>query len=277
MVKVTDTGILIDDEVKFRPHAIFECGQIFRYEMSGGNYSVISEDKRAEVCRSENGYEIRTDAPEYFYNFFDFDTDYQAIMSELEGKALMSESIPFGDGMRILRQNHFETIISFIISANNHIPRIKGIIRRLCARLGKDCGTYYAFPTVEAMAAADTSFYTEIGAGYRAEYLSSTARRIADGFDIDNVSAYSTEELARHLMQLKGVGAKVADCILLFGYSRMDTFPVDTWIKKVYGGMCNREDSACKIRKYLRDLYGNLSGYAQQYLFYAMRSGMLKI
>ena len=163
-------------------------------------------------------------------------------------------------------------VISFIISANNHIPRIKGIIERLCAGLGRDMGGYYAFPTAEAMADKGEDYYFALGAGYRAPYLASTATAIAEGsFDIDAVRSMPTKEAAKYLCSLLGVGPKVADCILLFGYHRTDVFPVDTWIKKVYRDTLGGAATNKQMREKLIALYGNLSGYAQQYLFFGKR------
>ena len=121
------------------------------------------------------------------------------------------------------------------------------------------------------MAAKNADYYAALGAGYRAPYLSETARAVADGFDLEKPRYMSGDEANRYLCTLKGVGPKVADCILLFAYHKSDVFPVDTWIKKVYRDMTGKDGSGKEIRKYLVSLYGNLSGYAQQYLFFGKR------
>ena len=158
-------------------------------------------------------------------------------------------------------------IISFIISANNHIPRIKSIIERICTGLGERRDGYYTFPTLERLASVDFDFYKSLGAGYRDEYLYSTVKDLHDG-KLNVTDDMTTDEVGKELLKLKGVGRKVADCILLFGYGRTDVYPVDTWIKKValeYYGVSS------KAREYFLNRYKELSGYAQQYIYYYKR------
>ncbi len=273
MITVLANEIRITFDECFDPAAIFECGQVFRYLYADGVYTVHAGQKSARIERRSDFYSIVTDDTAYFYSYFDLDTDYGAIIERIKERPFMQESLRFGKGLRILRQEHFENIISFIISANNNVKRISGILNRLCAGLGNNYGDYYGFPTAEAMAAQNEAFYQAIGAGYRASYILDTARAVAEGFDPVALEKLDTPSAKAKLMKLKGVGSKVADCILLFSYARKDVFPVDTWIRKVY---CRLDGSAkCieSIRKYLLDLYGEYSGYAQQYLFYAHRSG----
>ncbi len=275
MITLSDREILIDNEL-FDPRAIFECGQVFRYDInSSGDYIAYSGRESALIKKSEYGYKIVTDNTQYFYNYFDLSTDYSTIIENITDKPLIKESVAFGGGLRILRQQYFECLISFIISANNNIKRIRGIIQRLSDALGEDCGAYRAFPTPARMAETNSDFYENIGAGYRARYLADTARAITSGFDLSAIAQLTTSQAKRELMQLKGVGSKVADCVLLFAYGRKDVFPVDTWIKKVYGKLCGDKCNAEAMRNYLLALYGEYAGYAQQYLFYAHRSGII--
>ncbi|MDE7216132.1 MAG: 8-oxoguanine DNA glycosylase, partial [Clostridia bacterium] len=160
----------------------------------------------------------------------------------------------------------------FIISAINHITRRKGRIQRLCENLGENKGDYYAFPSPEKMASKDADFYAGIGAGYRAPYLASTAKAVANGFDLDEIDSMDAGEGNKKLCTLLGVGPKVADCILLFAYHKQDVFPVDTWIKKVYRDVVgDNEVNNVAMRKKLIEIYGEYSGYAQQYLFFNKR------
>ena len=264
--------IIVDDLKDFDIRQILDCGQIFRYAKTGENeYTVMSRDKRLKVTQDENKAVIYGDKA-FAREFFDLDRDYGKIKKQLEDLPYMSESLEYGGGIRILNNDAWEMIISFIISANNHIPRIKGIIERLCVGLGRDMGGYYAFPTAEAMADKGEDYYFALGAGYRAPYLASTATAIAEGrFDIDAVRSMPTKEAAKYLCPLLGVGTKVAECILLFGYHRTDVFPVDTWIKKVYRDTLGGAATNKQMREKLIALYGNLSGYAQQYLFFYKR------
>lgn len=266
-------SIIIKDTDCFNIRHILECGQIFRYEkQEDGAYRVYSKDKTALIRQDENEAVIYTDSPQYFEKFFDLDRNYLEIKTKLMDKPFMKEAIEYGGGIRILNQDKWEMLISFIISANNHIPRIKGIIQRLCENLGEDMGDHYAFPTPEKMAQKDETFYAGIGAGYRAKYLAKTARDVADGFDLEGIAQLDGEAAGKRLCSLLGVGGKVADCILLFGYHKQDVFPVDTWIRKVYADIVGDGEMNNKaMRRKLIEIYGEYSGYAQQYLFFNKR------
>lgn len=274
MITKEKDKIFIQSEY-FEPTAICTCGQVFRYKNVGDEWIVHSKDKKATITPFDSGYLIQGDS-EYFYDYFDLSTDYSRIVESVKDKPLVSEALTFGKGIRILKQDPFETIIEFIISANNQIPRIKGIIERICSSLGDDLGEFYSFPTVEKMASLKTSEYTKLGCGYRDEYLSKTARAIADGkFDLSLPYRQDTETAKKYLMTLSGVGPKVADCILLFAYQKYDVFPVDTWIKKLYFMLFPNESQKTtpdKMRRDLLSIYGQYSGIAQQYLFYSLRS-----
>lgn len=254
---------------------ILECGQVFSYKDMGDCYIVFSADKKAKVTETSLGYIIKTNAPDYFENYFDLKTDYGKIKETLSKFPILKKTIDFGKGIRILKQNLFETLISFIVSANNNIKRIQMILERLREKLGSKVGDFYAFPTREQLKGATVEFFKEIGAGYRADYLYKVVRQIEDN-TLNDWQKLDTKDLRNKLISLSGVGPKVADCVLLFGYGRQDVFPVDTWIEQMYVKFyCsnsqivpNRE----KIRENLLKEFGNLSGYAQQYLFYSMRS-----
>lgn len=270
---IQKNNIIITELKDFDIRHILDCGQTFRYEkLNEGQYRVYSKDKTCSVTQSDGKAVIECKDIEYFVNYFDLQRDYGEIKQKLKGKPFMTDAIEYGHGIRILNQDRWEMLISFIISANNHIPRIKGIISRLCASLGENMGDYYAFPTPKAMASKDEDFYKALGAGYRAKYLAVTARQVADDFDLDEIDSMDGNAANKRLCSLMGVGSKVADCILLFGYHKQDVFPVDTWIKKVYKDIMG--DSVADnniIRRKLIDIYGEYSGYAQQYLFFNKR------
>ena len=267
-------GIILRDREYFSAEAVLNCGQVFRFKRAEGGYEVFSEDKRCLIVEGDSDTRIVADCPAYFIRYFDLERDYGAIIDSLNEIPDMREATAFGRGMRILNQNLFETVISFIISANNNIKRIQGIIESLCRVLGEDRGGYYAFPTPEAMSGAGREVFYTLGAGYRADYIYDTACLIASrAFELEKVWNMSTPEAASYLLTLPGVGPKVADCILLFAYHRMDVFPVDTWIAKVYADQCETCATRTKMREFLISKYGaKLSGYAQQYLFYYKRS-----
>ncbi|MGN1200926.1 MAG: DNA-3-methyladenine glycosylase family protein [Candidatus Caccovivens sp.] len=254
----------------FDAEHILECGQIFSYKKSDYGYQVLSWDKSAKVYETAEGYLIKTDSPNYFENFFDLKTDYGEVKKELSKHKILQEPIKFGHGIRILRQNLFETLISFIVSANNNIKRIQLILNRLRERLGTNMGDFYAFPTREQLLKVDEQFFSDIGAGYRAKYLYKVVRQI-DEDALKDWQNLPTKDLRNKLIELAGVGPKVADCVLLFGYGRGDVFPVDTWIAKMYNKFYVPEENREKIRYNLTDEFGCFSGYAQQYLFFFMR------
>ena len=175
-----------------------------------------------------------------------------------------------------MNQDPTETLFSFIISQNNKIPRIKGIIEKLCTALGEKKKfkeiEYYAFPTIEKMAEKSSGFYKSLSLGYRADYIYKLSLEMKNGFTISKLSGLSTPELKRALLKIYGVGPKVADCVMLFGFHRADSFPVDTWIDKVYRENFNGtlKDRA-KIADWFLNEFKENAGYFQQYLFHYKR------
>lgn len=269
--------IEIEGKEDFNPEHILECGQIFSYQKTEEWYVVFSKDKMAKVLEREKGFVIETKTPEYFENFFDLKTDYGQIKKRLSVYEILQKPIEFGHGIRILKQDLFETVISFIVSANNNIKRIQMILNRLREQLGTDMGGYHAFPTREQLLCVDEEFFTKVGAGYRAKYLYKVLRQINEDV-LQDWQVLSSEALRNKLIELAGVGPKVADCILLFGFGRGDVFPVDTWIEKMYIKYYGKKVkdieklNRVKISQNLTSEFGLFSGYAQQYLFYFMRS-----
>ena len=257
------------------------CGQIFRFSEYNGGYAVFSCDKLCFLFERGDNVVIQTKEEDenYFKTFFDLDRDYKEIVnSALNGEyQMLSVSAEVGKGIRILKQDETETLFSFMISQNNNIKRIKLIIDRLCTALGEEKEfngvKYHAFPKVEVMAKKDEEFYKSIGLGYRAEYIRRLAVDINNGFDILGYSNLTTPELKKALCKIYGVGEKVADCVSLFGFNRFDSFPVDTWIEKVYkdyfnGTLTDRK----KITEWFISKFKNNSGIYQQYLFHYKRN-----
>lgn len=262
-----------------------DCGQIFRYVPFNNGYKVFSLDKCAYCYeQGDNVFIECLEADiEYFYHFFDLGRDYSKIYegAMLSGVEILKISASLGKGVRILNQDAVETLFSFIISQNNNIPRIKGIIERLCREIGEkrdflgEC--YYSFPSPQKMAQMPLEFFKGIGLGYRAEYVRNLALNICAGLDVCAFSSLDTKALKGRLTALYGVGRKVCDCVSLFGFHRSDSFPVDTWIEKVYkqdfnGELQNRD----KIADWFVEQFGANAGYYQQYLFYYKRSLQLK-
>lgn len=252
------------------------CGQIFRYVIDGQTAIVYSLDKRAKINFDERTITIQSDDIYYFYNFFDLDTDYTYIKNELRKDEFLKSAVDYGYGIRIIKNDVYEMLISFIISANNNIGRIKKSIEYLCSHFGKNMGEYFAFPTLRELKRASIDDFRSAGLGYRAEQMYDTVQRLTDE-DIAKLRLMDKDEQQKFLLSLKGVGEKVANCIMLFGLGVKDVFPVDTWINKVYNKLTNTVSlDRKKITRELTDRYKNLSGYAQQYFFYYFRDNKIK-
>ena len=270
----------------FEPKDVFECGQCFRWNREeNGSYTgifhknVLNVEKQGDeiifkgICDSEKTIE----------NYFDLKRDYKEIIKKLEVvDDNLKESISYGNGIRILNQDLWETIISFIISANNNIPRIKGIIERISKAYGQkvefEGKEYYTFPTPKELSKASVEDLRNLGLGFRDVRVYETTNKIASGeVKLEDLYNVSTNEAREMLLNLAGVGPKVADCILLFSdLKRFDVFPIDVWVRRVMNDLYihNPDESKVskkEIQKLADEKFGNLQGLAQQYLFYWKR------
>lgn len=263
--------IIIEDTKDFDIMHILECGQVFTYKKNGEyDYDVYSLDNFANVKLVDGKYVILTQNPKYFVNYFDLDTDYDEIKKDVAKNDYIKKAVEFGHGIRILHQSLLEVIIGFIISANNNISRITKTMQKI-REFGENKGSYFAFPTLERLHDITVQDFVNMGAGYRAPYLYKVIRQL-DDVDLEKTFSYDTKTLKTWLLSLMGVGPKVADCILLFGYARCDCFPVDTWIEKVYIDIFKTKQSREKMSNDLINYFGKNAGYAQQYLFFYRRS-----
>jgi N-glycosylase/DNA lyase len=213
-------------------------------------------------------------------HYFDLARDYPAILRTLRRDQAFARVAPRRAGIHILRQDPFEVIISFIVSANNHIPRIRRILDRLCARYGEKIwtpfGPMYSFPRPEVLAEARLGeLRYECGLGYRDHYVRATARAVAEDADFARWATWPTSVLRRRLLALEGVGEKVAECILLFGFHRLEAFPVDVWIARAMRALYfpDRMPRVREIQACAAERFGAYAGIAQQYLYAAFRSG----
>lgn len=264
----------VDKSCAFDTVHIFECGQCFRWSRDdSGVYTGVASGR---VCHIKDRELIcESGDEEFWHRYFDFDTDYAQIHSELlKTDAGLEKCIKFGSGIRILRQDVWETIISFIISANNNIPRIKKIIETLCRMYGDEIldgdKIYYSFPSPEKLAKLKPEDLAPLRAGYRDKYILDAAQKIASGeVDLSLLDTMEDAELKKTLMKIKGVGGKVADCIMLFSLGRFSVFPTDVWIKRILNEVYGVEDK--DIPQFVTDKYGTLAGFAQQYLYYYYR------
>ena len=249
-----------------------ECGQVFRYYKLADNvYGVFSKDKYAQLTERGDVVVCQTTDGDYFADYFALDVDLAVTVQAVSDiSPLMKQAADFGKGIRILRQDPVETLFSFIISANNNIKRIQQIVERLCAGAGTETGYGYAFPTLEQLHNMPEDFFSALGAGYRDKFLFEAAQKVDENW-LTGLRVADTQTARKALLTVKGVGPKVADCVLLFGLSHGDVFPVDTWLKKVYheyfeGGL---PDNA--ISDYFCHIFGQNAGLCQQYLFYFQR------
>ena len=271
----TKNLITIFDTQDFNVVQTLNCGQIFRYTIDRETAVVYSKDKCAKLTTQENKILIESTDIEYFENFFDLSRDYASIKTELKKDKFLQNAVDFGYGIRILNNDTYEMIISFIISANNNIARIKKSIEYLCVRFGKNMGEYFAFPTLKELKKATIKDYILAGLGYRAEQMYDTVQKLKEA-DIENLKRMDRNKQLEFLVSLKGVGEKVANCVMLFGLGVKDVFPVDTWINKVYNNITNTTTKdRKKITKELTAKYGDLSGFAQQYFFYYFRDNKM--
>ncbi len=264
----------------FHPDHTLDCGQCFRWNKEpDGSYTGIVSGRIANLtflpeASPMDGTIVLDNAEEadraFWTDYFDLNTDYGIIKKSLsEADPIVAQAIGFGGGMRILRQEPWETLVSFILSANNNIPRIRKCVESLAMNFGTEAGayrgkTYYNLPTPEKLASLSPEELDVCKLGYRAKYLTSTANEI---------KYRGIETLEDCIHSLSGVGPKVANCILLFSLARLHRFPIDVWVRKVMHELYGFEEKDTKAMTEFADrVFGPYAGIAQQYLFYYMRS-----
>lgn len=268
MVYFSNNNAYIEKDDFFSIDKTFDCGQCFRFEKVGNTFTGVAFGRLLEAYEDEGLIVLKNVSQEEFdtvwRNFFDLDRDYNGINEIICRDTVAAKAAEVSKGIRILRQDKWETLCSFIISQNNNIPRIKKIITSLCENFGEDKGGYYTFPTAQQLAMVDVTEFSVLKCGYRADYIHDAAVKVSTGqINLDSVCKMEYPDAKKYLMSIKGVGPKVADCVLLFGFSFLSAFPKDVWIKRV-------------IEKYYGDTFDDAvftpyGGIAQQYLFYYER------
>lgn len=259
----------------FRLEDTFLCGQCFRWRKDeDGVFRGVVENHAVKMYYvDENTIYVESSNPDlvYWSHYLSFSTDYNIVEGTFQDDEKLKKCIEVGRGVRLLHQDLWETLISFIISANNNIPRIQKIIEKMCELFGEeiyfDGGKYYGFPTAERLAKLSLEDLAPIKAGFRDKYILDAAVKVASGeIDLEKIKTMSDKDAKAELMKIKGVGGKVADCILLFALSRYKTFPKDVWIKRIMEeeyGVSEKE-----IDNFVSERFGNYAGIAQQYLYY---------
>ena len=263
-----------------------ECGQCFHFvKLDEEDYVLAAKGPVRHASQEDDPVTFYdTEEDEYvnvWKDYFDMDRDYSVIKNKLlEKDDKLKDAIESMWGVRILNQDFFETLISFIISQNKQIPHIKKIVADISAKFGTYKGTYggtdmYTFPTLEQLADASEEDFKELKTGFRAPYIMDAIRRnMAGQFDRNELKSMDYDSCIKELMAIKGVGEKVANCVCLFGLGKKEAFPVDVWIKRImetmyFGGVDTPKD---KIAAFAKEQFGELGGFAQQYLFYYGKS-----
>lgn len=279
---------ILENQKSFCMKHIFECGQCFRWNKEEDkSYTGVIKDAVLNVKQEKNKIIFRGickgDLKKVVREYFDLDNNYEIIKEKLSKiDNFMKKSIEFGDGIRILNQDLWECIISFIISANNNIPRIKKIIEAISKEYGEEISwrgkKYYFFPSIEALSKASVEDLRKLGTGFRDKRIYNTTKKIYEKeVDLDEIKQLkSSEEIEEKLLTLDGVGNKVANCIMLFSLKRYDVFPIDVWVRRVMNDLYLHKENEKEVDKkelqaFAEEKYKDLAGLAQQYLFYWRR------
>ena len=272
--------VRVDGLEHFDVSQIFDCGQAFRFlplPAPEGSFAVggVAYGKYVEFVQSGNTLTIRnstlSDYENIWKHYLSLDADYSEIQLDLKARfdsEVFEKAVEVGDGIRLLRQEPWECVCSFIVSQNNNIPRIRKIIESMCEKYGEEIEfegkRHYAFPTPEALANAGVDAIFELRTGFRAKYIYDAATKVANGeLDLAKLFELDTNDALAELCRVNGIGPKVASCALLFAFEKYDAFPIDVWVKKI-------------IEKYFPDgldikSLGDYAGIAQQYLFFYER------
>ena len=247
-----------------------DCGQAFRWsEKEPGVWHGVAFSKAVDISQNEYKLIIKgsfSDGDEKIWaDYFDLSRDYSSICESLKSDTHLKTAIEAYSGIRILRQDSWEALCSFIISQNNNIPRIKGIIERLCFNFGEDLGNGdFSFPSAEKLASLTVEDLAPLRSGFRAKYIIDAAQKVANGeVDLIKLSSCDIDEARAELIKIKGVGAKVAECTLLYGCGRVDAFPVDVWVRRIMAELYPEGLPECTK---------GVEGIAQQYLFHWRRN-----
>ena len=252
-----------------------DCGQAFRFEpITDNKWHGVACQRYLEIEKLSDGrfvlYNVsKNEFEEIWQYYFDLDRDYNEIIEIISQNEILKAAAQYGNGIRVLNQPPWETLCSFIISQNNNIKRIKGIISRLCEEFGEKIDGGYTFPSAETLAKLEAEDLSALRAGFRAKYIIDAARKVANGeVRLDTLKNMSYEDAKAELMKIKGVGPKVADCALLFSHGHIEALPKDVWIKKALQQLFDGD---------LPEIALPYAGIVQQYIFFYARETKLKI
>ncbi len=274
-----DNKIIMENPDSFDIEQILECGQCFRFnKLDFREYIIIACGKVLHIKQKDKEVVFYPCTKEDFENiwtkYFELDRDYSKIKIVLSEDEILKKAVAFAPGIRILRQDPWECLISFIISQNNRIPMIKQVIKNISERYGEKSGDYFLFPTAEQLKKATVEELMSCKTGFRAKYIIDAIKNISEKrVDFSELENLPTQEVRQKLMMIKGVGEKVSDCVMLFSMDRKDVFPTDVWVKRVmeyfyFGG---KDAKIKEIHKLADEKFGKYAGFAQQYLFHYAR------
>lgn len=277
-LKKTENGYFIENNPYFKPQLFFDCGQSFRFfNYENNTYTGVAFGNVIELKEEKDGYLIKTSGDldeNTLIDFFDLKRDYEEIENALKEDASMKEAMEFGRGIRILKQDFFEMLLTFIYSQRSNIPKIAKCVEETSRLFGdkivyKD-KTYYSFPTPHKMKNITEKDLETVKCGYRSPYIIDAVNKVNSGeISYEALKDLPYNEVKEKLLTIKGVGEKVADCICLFSFGFFEAFPTDTWIKKAMQQLYGVNEN--EIKETSDKMFGNLSGIAQQYLFYYLR------
>ncbi|WP_436513135.1 DNA-3-methyladenine glycosylase family protein [Clostridium thermobutyricum] len=293
-IKYLEDKVILEGVKNFNIKQILECGQCFRWDKVGEmNYIIVAFGKVLEIFQEEDKVTFlntnKEDFETIWFKYFDLERDYDAIKAALSFDDTLKSSVEYGYGIRLINQEAFELLISFIISARNSIPSIKKTILKISQRWGNEIqykgNIYYTFPTPEMLKDATEDEIRATGASFRSKYIVDTVKNVNDDlnnpegtYNLERIISLSDDECHTALQAFKGVGAKVADCIMLFSMGKQSAFPVDVWVKRAMMHFYNAEEGSLnKIRIFGRTKFGQYAGFAQQYLFYYARENGIKL
>lgn len=267
--EIKSNDIIIKDVQCLDIELCLFCGQAFRWvKKDDGSFHGVVKGKSVDIIQSGNEIIFKNTSEEDFENiwkdYFDLDTDYKKITEKISADKYINSAVNEYYGIRILKQDSWEALCSFIISQNNNIPRISGIISRLCENYGEKSGEDYTFPSYEKLKDITEEDLAPLRAGFRNKYIVDAVRKLNSGeISLQKIRTMPIEDARQELMKIKGVGAKVAECTLLYGFNRVEAFPVDVWVKRIMSEMYENGLPECTK---------GYEGIAQQYLFHWRRS-----
>lgn len=270
------TGVKLDARL-----TLIDSAQVFHWkgisDEKGTHFEAVVDGKKVSLEEKESGFLLRgvdeEDIP-FWWNYFDLDRDYDAAARACEKYPIAQRAMQLLPGMRVLNQPPWETLLTFILSANNNVSRIRQLVEKLITSFGENG----AFPTAQRLASVKEEELRAIGCGYRAPYLIKTAQAVAEGFDLNGLRSLSYEEAHKKLVTLSGVGDKVADCVQLFSLGHSEAFPVDVWVERLMKQWFPSDASGKRaIVKQAHQMFGKNAGIVQQSLFHCARLGLIKL